>query len=98
RCYRDWSSDVCSSDLLLRSAPMTSHDEKHEHSAAHAAPETGPALRVKAIESLLAEKGLIDPRALDAIIDAYEHKIGPRIGARVRSEERRVGREDSRRG
>ena len=42
-----------------------------------------PALRVMALESLLVEKGLVDPAALDALIDAYEHKIGPRNGARV---------------
>ena len=41
------------------------------------------ALRVKALESLLVEKGLVDPAALDAIVDAYENKIGPRNGARV---------------
>src|SRR5690242_15243952 len=40
-------------------------------------------LRVKSIESLLAEKGLIDRAALDALVDSYEHKIGPHIGARV---------------
>ena len=42
-----------------------------------------PALRVMALESLLVEKGLVDPAALDALIDTYEHKIGPRNGARV---------------
>ena len=41
------------------------------------------ALRVKALESPLVEKGLVDPAALDAIIDTYEHKVGPRNGARV---------------
>jgi nitrile hydratase len=41
------------------------------------------ALRVKALESLLVEKGLVDPNAVDALIDTYEHKIGPRNGARV---------------
>jgi len=41
------------------------------------------ALRVKALESLLVKKGLVDPAALDALIDTYEHKIGPRNGARV---------------
>ena len=41
------------------------------------------ALRVKALESLLTEKGLVDPRALDALIDRYQHKVGPRNGARV---------------
>src|SRR5580692_10825451 len=42
-----------------------------------------PALRVMALESLLVEKGLVDPAALDELIDAYEHKVGPRNGARV---------------
>jgi len=41
------------------------------------------ALRVKALESLLVEKGLVDPAALDAIIENYEHKVGPHNGARV---------------
>ena len=40
-------------------------------------------MRVKALESLLVEKGLVDPAALDALIDTYEHKVGPRNGARV---------------
>jgi nitrile hydratase subunit alpha len=40
-------------------------------------------LRVKAIETVLVEKGYIDPAALDAIIETYEHKIGPRNGAEV---------------
>jgi len=38
---------------------------------------------VKALESLLVEKGLVDPAALDALVDTYENKIGPRNGARV---------------
>jgi nitrile hydratase subunit alpha len=42
-----------------------------------------PALRVMALESLLVEKGLVDPAALDALIDTFEHKVGPRNGARV---------------
>ena len=41
------------------------------------------ALRVRALESLLTEKGLVDPAALDAVVDAYENKIGPRNGAKV---------------
>jgi nitrile hydratase len=40
-------------------------------------------LRVKALESVLVEKGLVDPAALDAIVDHFEHKVGPRNGARV---------------
>ena len=50
----------------------------------HAAkPESDPAIRVRALKSLLAEKGLIDPKALDALVDTYENKVGPRNGARV---------------
>ena len=50
----------------------------HDHS------ELSPiALRVKALESLLVEKGYVDPAALDALIDTYENNIGPRNGARV---------------
>jgi nitrile hydratase len=41
------------------------------------------ALRVKSLESLLVEKGLVDRAALDALVDVFEHKIGPRNGARV---------------
>ena len=40
-------------------------------------------LRVKSLESLLVEKGLVDPEALDVLIDTYETKVGPRNGARV---------------
>ncbi|PZV02683.1 MAG: nitrile hydratase subunit alpha [Leptolyngbya sp.] len=46
-------------------------------------PESEIALRVKAIESLLVEKGIVDPMTLDTIIDAYEHQIGPHNGARI---------------
>jgi nitrile hydratase len=51
----------------------------HKHTAA--LPDT--VLRVKALESLLTEKGLIDPAALDELIDTYENRIGPRNGAQV---------------
>jgi len=57
------------------------HDHKHDHD--HQAVPSDPTLRVKALESLLVEKGLVDPAALDALIDTYEHKVGPRNGARV---------------
>jgi nitrile hydratase len=57
------------------------HDHHHDHD--HQAVPSDPALRVKALESLLVEKGLVDPAALDALIDTYEHKVGPRNGARV---------------
>ncbi|HYL60332.1 MAG TPA: nitrile hydratase subunit alpha [Candidatus Acidoferrales bacterium] len=49
----------------------------------HNTEESGPAARVKAIEELLASKGLIDPATVDAIVDTYENKVGPRNGARV---------------
>lgn len=61
-------------------APHDDHDHHHDHG--QAAP-SDMALRVKALESLLVEKGLVDPAALDAIIETYEHKVGPRNGARV---------------
>src|SRR4051812_16912516 len=40
-------------------------------------------LRVKSLESLLVEKGLVDPATLDALVDTYEHKVGPRNGAKI---------------
>jgi nitrile hydratase len=49
----------------------------------HDAPLSDIELRVRALESLLVEKGLVDPAALDVLIDTYETKIGPRNGARV---------------
>ena len=62
-----------------------SADSPHTHQREHhqQAVPSDPALRVKALESLLVEKGLVDRAALDALVDAYEHKIGPRNGARV---------------
>jgi nitrile hydratase len=60
-----------------------SDDHDEEHVREHDKPLSGPALRVKALESLLVEKGLVDPKALDAIIDLYETKVGPHNGARI---------------
>jgi nitrile hydratase len=60
---------------------MDAHDHGHAHD--HQVVPSDPALRTKALESLLVEKGLVDPAALDALVDAYENKIGPRNGARV---------------
>jgi nitrile hydratase len=62
--------------------------ERGEHSTddpshPHNAPLSDVQLRVKALESLLTEKGLVDPAALDELIDTYETKVGPRNGARV---------------
>jgi nitrile hydratase subunit alpha len=56
-----------------------SHDHDHHDDA----PMSDTALRVKALESLLIEKGYVDPEALDRLIDTYEYKVGPRNGAKV---------------
>lgn len=54
------------------------HDHPHEHS------ELSPMdLRVRALQTVLADKGYIDPAALDVLIDTYQTKVGPRNGARV---------------
>ena len=55
----------------------------HHHDHPHNAPLSDLELRVRALESLLTEKGLVDPQSLDFLIDLYETKIGPRNGARV---------------
>jgi len=60
-----------------------SNDHDEEHLREHDRPLSGPALRVKALESLLVEKGLVEAKALDAIIDFYETKVGPHNGARI---------------
>ncbi len=68
---------------------MSTHGHDHGHSHIddpahpHNAPLSDVQLRVKALESLLTEKGLVDPAALDELIDTYETRVGPRNGARV---------------
>jgi len=69
---------------------MSGHDHDHhhhhhddEHLSEHERPLSGPALRVKALESLLVDKGLVDSKTIDGIIETFETKIGPRNGARV---------------
>ncbi len=59
------------------------HDHDHDDHHGHGSELSEMQLRVRAIETVLAEKGYIDPAALDAMIEAYETKIGPHIGARV---------------
>ena len=59
---------------------MTGHDHHHDHDHSELS-ETE--LRVRALETILTEKGYVDPAALDAIIQAYETKIGPHNGAQV---------------
>ena len=57
------------------------HDHEHDHAHSHL--PSDPELSVKAIETLLLSKGLIDPNTLDELIDTYENNIGPQNGAKV---------------
>ena len=63
------------------------HDDKHEHRHGHhlehGSELSDTELRVRALETILTEKGYVDPAALDAIVEAYETKVGPRNGAVV---------------
>ena len=66
------------------------HHHSHQHGHGiddpahpHNAPLSDLQLRVRALESLLTEKGLVEPAALDALVDTYETKVGPRNGAQV---------------
>jgi len=59
------------------------HGHGHDHEDAHSLLPSDPELRVKAIESLLLSKGLVDAKTLDELIDTYENKIGPQNGAKV---------------
>jgi len=66
------------SDHPSHEPPHDDHDHAHEHS------ELGEMdLRVRALETLLADKGYLEPAALDVLIDTYQTRIGPRNGARV---------------
>jgi nitrile hydratase len=60
-----------------------SHDHDHAHGHDHDNLYSDMQARVKALETLLTEKGLIDPAAIDAIVETYETKVGPRNGAHV---------------
>jgi nitrile hydratase len=79
---RKFLKGMAAGAATLAGPPATAQQttaEEHSH-------QTVPSdvtLRVKALESLLVEKGMVDPAALDALIDSYEHKIGPQNGARV---------------
>lgn len=73
------SAGVTAAGAAMTPAQNHGHDPHHDHQVV----PSDPTLRVKALESLLVEKGLVDRPALDALIDTYEHKVGPRNGARV---------------
>lgn len=62
---------------------IPSHDYDHDHGHAETSELSETALRVRALESLLVEKGYVDPRALNLLIETYETRIGPRNGACV---------------
>jgi nitrile hydratase len=62
---------------------MAGHDHDHHHDHEHGSELSETQLRVRALETVLTEKGYIDPAALDAIVEAYETRIGPRNGAVV---------------
>jgi nitrile hydratase len=70
---------------FLAAAGIAGHEHAHGggHSHEHQDVPSDLNLRVKALESLLVEKGLVDPAALDTLVDTFEHKVGPRNGARV---------------
>ena len=64
--------------------PHDHHHGEHDHDHGHGGSELSEMdLRVRALESLLVEKGYVDPSAIDGIIETYETKVGPRNGARV---------------
>jgi nitrile hydratase len=60
---------------------MPTHDDDHDHD--HGSELSEMDLRVRALQTILVEKGYVEPAALDGIIEAYETKIGPHIGAKV---------------
>jgi hypothetical protein len=75
--------DFLASTVAATSAAVTPDLAHAADGHDHQVLPSDPALRVKSLESLLVEKGLVEPAALDAMVDLYEHKIGPRNGARV---------------
>src|SRR2546429_5297042 len=63
--------------------PSVHKAEPHDHAHAHGSELSETELRVRALESILTEKGYVEPAALDLLIETYEKKVGPRNGARV---------------
>jgi len=77
--------DFLTAAAAAAGAAATGADHAHaqEQGHEHQAVPSDMTLRVKALESLLVEKGFVDPQALDAVVDTYENKLGPHIGARI---------------
>jgi len=65
----------------VKTTGMSDHDHDHDHD--HGSELSEMQIRVRALETILTEKGYVDPAALDRIVEAYETKIGPHNGARV---------------
>jgi nitrile hydratase len=61
----------------------TEQKTEHHHDDDHGSELSEMQLRVRALETVLTEKGYVDPAALDAIIEAFETKVGPHVGARA---------------
>jgi nitrile hydratase len=80
---RKFLTNVAAGAAALAASPQAGNARQAAQDHDHQAAPSDLTLRVKALESLLVEKGLVEPAALDALIDTYEHKIGPRNGARV---------------
>jgi nitrile hydratase subunit alpha len=68
---------------MERQAMADDHDLHHDNKHQHGSELSEMQLRVRALETVLIEKGYIDPAALDAVIEAYETKVGPHIGAAI---------------
>src|SRR6185436_2245204 len=78
---RDFLTKAVTAAGVSATPNLAAHAADADHDHQDVPPDI--ALRVRALESLLVEKGLVEPAALDALVDIYEHKIGPRNGARV---------------
>jgi nitrile hydratase len=75
--------DFLAGAVTVAGATASGHDHAHAEEHTHQEVPSDTALRVKSLESLLVEKGLVDRAAIDAMVDIYENKVGPRNGARV---------------
>jgi nitrile hydratase len=78
---RDFLASTVAASGVAATQNMAHAADEHAHD--HQTLPSDPTLRVKSLESLLVEKGLVDPAALDAVVETYERKVGPRNGARV---------------
>jgi nitrile hydratase subunit alpha len=82
-CRRDFLRNAAVSASAFVPALANAQQPTADHDPAHQVVPSDVALRVKALESLLVEKGMVNPADIDATVDLYENKVGPRNGARV---------------